>query len=114
MTEINTQLRTQAVPANRRWRVARLTVTESELALYTWAAMHTGSWAYKGFSTWQEAMDYADRQARTVEAVLPRLSAAAVEIFNRKGLIPYSPEHSEEISLSMLVYALHYRQEVGE
>lgn len=46
-------------------------------------ATDTGEWMITGghwwetafFDTWREAMDYADRRARTIEVTLPRLTA---------------------------------------
>ena len=58
----------------------------------------------QAFRTWREAMDYADRSARTREYVLPRLGAAAIEVLSKKMFIPYSPENAETIALSMLAY----------
>ena len=42
---------------------------------YTWCAFHNESdieETHKHFATWREAIEYADRKARTVEVVLPR------------------------------------------
>lgn len=42
---------------------------------YTWCAFHDENdieETHRHFSTWREAMQYADRKARTVEVVLPR------------------------------------------
>lgn len=58
----------------------------------------------QAFRTWREAVDYADRRARTREYVLPRLGADAIEVLSKKMFIPYSPEHAETIALSMLAY----------
>lgn len=58
----------------------------------------------RGFRTWREAMEYADRMTRTREYVLPRLGAAAIEVLSKKGFIPYSLEDAETIALSMLAY----------
>lgn len=56
------------------------------------------------FDTWEEAMDHADRMARTREYVLPRLGAAAIEVLSKKRFIPYRPDNAETIALSMLAY----------
>lgn len=129
MTEHNTQ----AVTTNRRWRVARLAATESGVTRYTWAAMHTGAWAYKEFATWREAMDYADQQARTREVVLPRISHSGDWVPNMPTLrlgwehhhtgttfwvedrginsITVRPDELRPLALALL--AMHYQQEVG-
>lgn len=39
---------------------------------YAWTAHCKGDLPGKLFPTWREAMDYADRMARTREVVLPR------------------------------------------
>lgn len=56
------------------------------------------------FPTWREAQDYADRQTRTREVVLPRLTPLAVEALSQKRFMPYAPEHAETFALSMLAY----------
>lgn len=64
MTELNTQLPTGGMLSGEsKWEVRK--------------TMLPGVWAVWGstvrnFSTWRDAMDYADQQARTVEVVLPR------------------------------------------
>lgn len=58
----------------------------------------------QAFRTWREAMEYADRMARTREYVLPRLGAAAIEVLSKKRFIPYRPDNAETIALSMLAY----------
>lgn len=68
------------------------------------ARNHNGYDYYETFYDWADAMEAADRLARTREVVLPRLGAAAVEVLSRKGFISYSPENAETIALSMLAY----------
>lgn len=68
------------------------------------ARNHNGYDYYETFYDWADAMEAADRLARTREYVLPRLGAAAAEVLSRKGFIPYSPKNAETIALSMLAY----------
>lgn len=54
-----------------RWRVMRVRgLSESERAW--WYVYRERSHGMVSFPTWREAQDYADRQARTREVVLPR------------------------------------------
>ena len=54
-----------------RWRVMRVRgLSESERAW--WYVYRERSHGMVSFPTWREAMDYADRMARTREVVLPR------------------------------------------
>ena len=63
-----------------RWRVERHATlrgrgTSEPATEYTWCAFHTEDdieETHKHFATWQEAMDHADRMARTYGVVLPR------------------------------------------
>lgn len=54
-----------------------------------WAVRHRGKLGIWHFSSWREAMDYADRMARTVEVVLPRLTALPTgrHTVQRDGLV---------------------------
>lgn len=56
-----------------RWRVMRVRgLSESERAW--WYVYRERSHGMVSFPTWREAMDYADRMARTREVVLPRVA----------------------------------------
>ena len=56
-----------------RWRVVRSRgLSESERAW--WYVYRERSHGMVSFPTWREAMDYADRMARTREVVLPRVA----------------------------------------
>lgn len=54
---------------------------------YAWTAHRKGKLPDKLFRTWREAMEYADRMARTVEIVLPRP--------DKYGYIDIDPEQIE-------------------
>lgn len=67
MSELNTQLPTSVELCGKpKWEVRR---TRS---LGNWKARNHNAWESRYFDTWREAMDYADRKARTREVVLPR------------------------------------------
>ena len=63
----------------------------------TWAVLHASSdnagsgvpWArvLQLFDTWREAMDYADRMARTVEVVLSRIAGCGDRVPGAPGLL---------------------------
>lgn len=53
-----------------RWRVVRVRGVEG--SAMDWYVDREGCYGSMCFHTWREAQDYADRQARTVEVVLPR------------------------------------------
>lgn len=55
-----------------RWKVARHEVTSWLGTSYQWCVMDADNWQILDFNTWREALDYADRMARTREVVLPR------------------------------------------
>ena len=55
-----------------RWRVLRARGL-SEPMLAWWYVDREGCYGSMCFRTWREAMEYADRMARTREVVLPRL-----------------------------------------
>lgn len=57
---------------NQRWEVFCYRYENGD---HDWVA--TGDKHWHRFSTWREALDYADRKARTVEATLPRNSTKA-------------------------------------
>lgn len=80
-----------------RWKVDRRNLPYPKGAVI-WAACCDGK---KGtFRTWREAMDYADRMARTVEVVLPRVAPQG------------------EVSVSVTWYcdqgAIHYINSAGQ
>lgn len=56
-----------------RWKVRR--EWRDTLESYSWVAIWPSGLSGDVFPTWREAMDYADRMARTREYVLPRPSA---------------------------------------
>lgn len=56
-----------------RWKVHR--EWRDTLDSYSWVALSPSGLSGDVFPTWREAMDYADRMARTREYVLPRPSA---------------------------------------
>ena len=51
-----------------RWKVTRMRCTGG------WLAQERGARSGWEFRTWREALDYADRMARTREYVLPRVA----------------------------------------
>lgn len=53
-----------------RWKVRR--EWRDTLDGYSWVALRPSGLYGDVFPTWREAMDYADRMARTREVVLPR------------------------------------------
>ena len=55
-----------------RWKVRR--EWRDTLDAYSWVALRPSGLSGDVFFTWREAMDYADRMARTREVVLPRYS----------------------------------------
>ena len=57
-----------------RWRVLRARGL-SEPMLAWWYVDRENCYGSMCFPTWREAQDWADRQARTVEVVLPRITA---------------------------------------
>lgn len=66
------------------------------------------------FHTWEEALAYADRRSRTVEVVLPRLTALPTQrhIYSRGWLIDkvlktavhLEPEHRVPVALAILAF----------
>ena len=75
-----------------RWKVFRYPTVFG----YSWAVGEVGKTGIKLFATWREAMDYADRMARTREYVLPRPQlnqAGYVEFdFTEWSGLDYTPE----------------------
>lgn len=55
-----------------RWKVRR--EWRDTLDSYSWVALRPSGLSGDVFFTWREAMDYADRMARTREYVLPRVA----------------------------------------
>lgn len=51
-------------------------------------------YAERGFHTWQEAMNYADRMARTIEMTLPRVSYGDHVVADR-GVYSLHVDHRE-------------------
>lgn len=54
-----------------RWKVRR--EWRDTLNVYSWVALRPSGLSGDVFFTWREAVDYADRMARTRKVVLPRL-----------------------------------------
>lgn len=69
-----------------RWKVTRAQAPTSSGKI--WQAWE-GDQRRKVLRTWREAVDYADRQARTVEVVLPRQTVMPTSrhIVHKNGLI---------------------------
>lgn len=69
--------------------MSRITVFKVPGSVYPWWATWEGQLKTKMFPTWRDAMDCADRQARTREVVLPRLTTLPTSrhIVHKNGLI---------------------------
>lgn len=76
MTGLNTQLPTSGMLCGKsKWEVfRRVPVQFGTMPDYPWRAVDKKTHDTAVFPTWREAMDYADRMARTYEVVLPRVS----------------------------------------
>lgn len=83
--ELNTLLPTGGMLSGKlsgKWRVERHATLRGRgmskpTTEYTWCAFHSEydiEETHRHFPTWREAMDYADKQARTYGVVLPRVS----------------------------------------
>lgn len=86
-----------------KWRVERHPTTDGSEE-HVWCAFHNEDdieETYRHFPTWQEAMDYADKQARTIEMTLPRVLYGD-RVIAGKGLyslhVDYRP-HCTDITL---------------
>lgn len=111
MSEHNTQLPTGGMLCGKsKWEVRRR--WSYFYGDYSWEILDPDGLLSGDFNTWREAMDYADRKARTVKVRLPRLSPTARDLLSQRQLMPYAPDHAETLALALL--ALHYQQEVGE
>ena len=73
----NTQLPTSGMLSGKsKWEVERHPVSTGS-AEHVWCAFHNENnieETHRHFPTWREALEYADKQARTVEVTLPRLA----------------------------------------
>lgn len=81
-----------------RWRVVRARgLPESERAW--WYVDRENCHGSMSFPTWREAQDYADRMARTVEVVLPRITddreEGITEWPNLRDLFVWPDQHDE-------------------
>nr|DAK57421.1 MAG TPA: hypothetical protein [Caudoviricetes sp.] len=73
-----------------KWKVRR-----SQLG--DWEAWNHNAWESTYFDTWQEAMDHADKQARTREIVLPRVGYGDYVIAD-KGLYSLHVEYVQHMT----------------
>lgn len=71
MTEHNTQLNTGVELCGKsKWEVRRR--WSDFYCAYSWDVLNPDGLLEGAFTTWREALTYADEQARTVEVTLPR------------------------------------------
>lgn len=80
-----------------RWRVVRVRGVEG--SAMDWYVDRENCHGSMNFRTWREAQDYADRQARTVEVVLPRITGdreeGITEWPNLRDLFVWPDQHDE-------------------
>lgn len=111
-----------------KWEVRQTRV------LGDWEAWNPNTLEATYYDTWREAMDYADKRARTREVVLPRqplpLSLPGDEgdkpitvTQDEEGCVFLTDEDDGEMvvlsphelrPLALALLAMHYQQEVGE
>lgn len=81
-----------------RWRVKRARGLPESMQAW-WYVDREGCHGSVSFPTWQEAQDYADRQARTVEVVLPRITGdreeGRADWPNLRDLFVWPGQHDE-------------------
>lgn len=100
MSELNTQLPTSVELSGKpKWEVRR--IWSDFYCDYAWAILNPDGFFEGDLETWREAMDYADRMARTVEMTLPRVLYGD-RVIAGKGLyslhVDYRP-HCTDITL---------------
>ena len=116
----------------RRWKVKR-TGRFWDRPVW-WVECPSGFAVCQYFTTWREAMEYADKRARTREVVLPRITESKAMIPGARGLILETGRTwdgkrntwiKDEVSmvyaasynlrpLALALLALHYQQEVDQ
>lgn len=96
MTKLNTQLHTSGMLCGKStWEVfRRVPVQFGTMPDYPWRAVDKKTHDTAVFPTWREAMDYADRMARTYEVVLPRVSYGD-HVVAGKGIYSLHVDHRE-------------------
>lgn len=88
-----------------KWHVERHATlrgrgTSEPAVEYTWCAFHNESdieETHKHFVTWREAIDYADRKARTIESVIPRVTYGD-KVVAGKGIYSLHVEHLPNVT----------------
>ena len=84
-----------------RWRVVRARGLGEHWPNWSqsWYVEREGCYGSIWFPTWQEALDYADERARTVEVVLPRITddreEGITEWPNLRDLFVWPGQHDE-------------------
>lgn len=131
MSEHNTQLPTCVeLSGKQKWEVRRR--WSDFYDNHSWEVIHPDGFVDGDFNTWREAMEWADKEARTIEVTLPRqdytdpqgeprwwindiLVTPAFDGSPDRTMISTHPRMSvsntERVPLALALLALHYQQE---
>lgn len=96
MSDHNTQLPTSGVLSGKsKWEVRR--IWSDFYCDYAWVILNPDGFFEGDLETWREAMDYADKRARTHEVVLPRVSYGDHVVAN-KGVYSLHVEYVKHMT----------------